>query len=224
MPNFANPGGREPRSSVATLFPHICNSFTAAATAIVVVASCGSAHAQGAYDTSDPDYIARGEKMVSEGRIRKECLPVNAGKPDAKYLPIPEPSAELIAAAKKEGHFVLNSGISDQPSIEAYKAAFELRYPEIKLSVASGGTAALEERFLCPCRSCKEQRIRSAVGNRRHASRNQSRIQRSQWRGIAVSSHTQKCACRFGKARLDVARREAIHDGWRDACSRKLSR
>ena len=43
---------------------------------------------------------------------------------------------------------IFNSGISDENSISAYKAAFEGRFPGIKLAAVSGASATLEERFL----------------------------------------------------------------------------
>jgi iron(III) transport system substrate-binding protein len=94
------------------------------------------------------DYATRAADMVGQGKITKACLPTAATRPDAAYLPIPQPSKNLIDAASKEGQLVINAGISDSTSIAALEAAFELRYPKIKLSVATGNSESLEERFL----------------------------------------------------------------------------
>ncbi|PWK60332.1 extracellular solute-binding protein [Aminobacter sp. AP02] len=119
------------------------------AAGVVLVSAWGSnSFAAGAFDTKDPDYLARGKALVEQGKISDACLPSSATAPDKAYTAIPEPSAELIAAAVKEGQVVLNSGISDKASINAFQGAFELRYPGVKLVVASGSSASLEERFL----------------------------------------------------------------------------
>ncbi|PWK61294.1 extracellular solute-binding protein [Aminobacter sp. AP02] len=117
-----------------------------AATAMVVLG--GNAQAASAYDTTDPEYIARANDLVAQGKITKECLPSSATAPNSEYKPIPEPTPELIAAASNEGQLILNAAISDKRSISAIQAAFELRYPKVKLQTATGNSASLEERFL----------------------------------------------------------------------------
>jgi iron(III) transport system substrate-binding protein len=118
--------------------------FTALAATALIVAACGK------NDNADTqaDYATRAADMVAQGKITKACLPNAAPSPAAEYVPIPQASKELIAAASKEGQLVINAGISDSTSITALEAAFELRYPNIKLSVATGNSESLEERFL----------------------------------------------------------------------------
>jgi iron(III) transport system substrate-binding protein len=119
-------------------------SLTALAATALLVTACGKSENA---DT-EANYATRAAGMVAQGKITKECLPTAAPAPAAEYVPIPQPSKELIAAAAKEGQLVINAGISDSTSITALEAAFELRYPKIKLSVATGNSESLEERFL----------------------------------------------------------------------------
>ena len=117
---------------------------TAIAATALVATACGKT------DKADTqaDYTSRAADMVAQGKITKSCLPNAAPAPDPAYVAIPQPSKELVAAAAKEGQLVINAGISDSTSITALEAAFELRYPNIKLSVATGNSESLEERFL----------------------------------------------------------------------------
>ena len=114
---------------------------TAAAFAL---ASCGKSDKS----ESTADYATRAAEAVSQNKISKSCLPTAAPKPDAAYVAVAHPSKELVAAAAKEGQLVLNAAITDTTSITALQTAFHLRYPDIKISVAEGGSASLEERFL----------------------------------------------------------------------------
>lgn len=136
-----------------------------AISAVMMVSGAVAGFAQGAYDTTDPEYLERTAKMVEQGRIREECLPQNAPAPAASWVPIAEPSAELIAAASEEGSIVLNSGISDKPSVAAYIAAFESRYPEVKMTVAAGGSRTFEERFLAD-HAAGNQPVDAAISNK----------------------------------------------------------
>ncbi|PWK60335.1 ABC transporter substrate-binding protein [Aminobacter sp. AP02] len=121
----------------------------AASVSIVVLATAiGTASNAAGFDTKDPAYVARAAEMVAQGKISKQCLPSSATAPDQAYVPIAEPPQDLIDAAAKEGELVLNSGVSDEPSVNAYKAAFQARYPNIKMTVAFGGGASAEERIL----------------------------------------------------------------------------
>lgn len=133
--------------------------------ALIVAMTAQGAAAAGAFATDDPDYISRGDDLVSQGKITKACLPASATAPDSEYKPIPEPSADLVAAAIKEGQVVLNSGISDKTSIDAFKGAFELRYPDISVVVASGSSASLEERFLAD-HAAGNQQVDAAITNK----------------------------------------------------------
>ena len=114
-----------------------------AATALLVTA-CGKSN----NNNTQADYATRAADMVAQGKITKACLPNAAPAPAAEYVAIPQPSKDLVAAAVKEGQLVVNAGISDSTSITALEAAFELRYPKIKLSVATGNSESLEQRFL----------------------------------------------------------------------------
>lgn len=118
------------------------------ATAMLVVTWSSVAGAADPYGTSDADYVARANEMVAGDRITKECLPSSATAANAEFKPVAPPSDELIAKASEEGQLVLNAAISDKRSISAIQAAFELRYPKIKLTAATGNSASLEERFL----------------------------------------------------------------------------
>ena len=110
----------------------------------LVITGCGKSD----NSNSQADYATRAADLVSQGKITKECLPTAAPAPASEYVAIPQPSKELITAAAKEGQLAVNAGISDSTSITALEAAFELRYPQIKLSVATGNSESLEERFL----------------------------------------------------------------------------
>lgn len=136
-----------------------------AATAILVAAWGSNSNAAGAFDTTDANYQKRAAEMVAQDRIRKECLPSSATAADPRYTPIPEPSPELVAAASKEGALVLNSGISDKPSVAAYKAAFELRYPDITMTIAAGGSSKFEARFLAD-HAAGNQPVDAAISNK----------------------------------------------------------
>ncbi|HZY68584.1 MAG TPA: extracellular solute-binding protein, partial [Devosia sp.] len=124
-------------------------STIAALTAVAMLATAvTTSYGAGAWDTSDPEYTARIEAAVSSGKLASNCSPSAAPAPDAAFVPAAEPTAELIAAANAEGQFVLNSGISDGPTVDAYQAAFQARFPQITMSIAAGRSAQLEERFL----------------------------------------------------------------------------
>lgn len=116
----------------------------------VVVATTLVLTACGKSDNADTEanYASRAADMVAQGKITKNCLPTAAPAPSAAYVPIAQPSKELVDAADKEGQLVINAGISDSTSITGLEAAFELRYPKIRLSVATGNSESLEERFL----------------------------------------------------------------------------
>ncbi|WP_181164684.1 ABC transporter substrate-binding protein [Amaricoccus solimangrovi] len=117
--------------------------------AAALAVACGAAaNAAGAFDTTESVYAERAADAVAAGRIKAECLPSAATAVDPAYRPIPAPSAELVEAARAEGSFVLNSGISDKPSVDAYQAAFQMRYPEIRMSISYGGGPNMEERFM----------------------------------------------------------------------------
>ncbi|TPE47115.1 ABC transporter substrate-binding protein [Amaricoccus solimangrovi] len=135
------------------------------AATLALVASSGAASAAGGFDTSDAEYTARAEAAVTEGKISEQCLPSSATPPEASYKAIPAPPQDLIDAAVKEGELVLNSGISDKPSVEAYKAAFAMRYPGIQMTVAAGGSAAFEERFLAD-HAAGSNRVDAAISNK----------------------------------------------------------
>ena len=119
-------------------------SLPALAVTALALTACGKSDNA----NTEADYATRAADMVAQRKITKACLPNAAPAPAAEYVPIPQPSKELIAAAVKEGQLVINAGISDSTSITALEAAFELRYPKIKLSVATGNSESLEERFL----------------------------------------------------------------------------
>jgi ABC-type Fe3+ transport system substrate-binding protein len=129
-----------------------------------VAALTGPGYAQ-VFDLADPDYVARIQQMVAQGRISEECAPTSAPEPDPAYSSIPEPSSELIETAKQEGSLVINSGIGDQTTVNAYQAAFEARFPEITMTIASGGSAALEQRFLADF-SAGNQLVDAVITNR----------------------------------------------------------
>lgn len=118
------------------------------ALAAILFASTGQVVGASDFNLADPAYQARSAAAINQGKISQKCVPSSSSVTDTAYRPTVPPASRLVDDATKEGQLVVNSSLSDEPSIKALKAAFEMRFPGVVPVFASGGGASAEERIL----------------------------------------------------------------------------